>query len=215
MIKGVLFDLDGTIIDSAPSIIRCFEKTFTDLFPEVVLTEEEKLSFLGPTLVQTFSKYTDDMDYVYKAFDLYVMHSTLEHDNDMIPAFPNAEAVLKELKEKGYKVGLVTSKKNNMAKRGLENNGLLKYIDILVGFDNVKNHKPAPDSLLKACDMLNLKPNELIYVGDHVNDIIAAKRANMKSVGVEFSHNIDKLKLENPDYIIKDLLDILEIVKEK
>ena len=45
MIKGVLFDLDGTIIDSAPSIIRCFEKTFTDLFPEVVLTEEEKLSF--------------------------------------------------------------------------------------------------------------------------------------------------------------------------
>ena len=215
MIKGVLFDLDGTIIDSAPSIIRCFEKTFADLFPEVVLTEEEKLSFLGPTLVQTFSKYTDDMDYVYKAFDHYVMHSTLEHDNDMIPAFPNAEAILKRLKEKGYKVGLVTSKKNNMAKRGLENNGLLKYIDILVGFDNVKNHKPAPDSLLKAADMLNLKPNELIYVGDHVNDIIAAKRANMKSVGVEFSHNIDKLKLENPDYIIKDLLDILEIVKEK
>jgi 2-phosphoglycolate phosphatase len=215
MIKGVLFDLDGTLIDSAPSIIRCFEKTFADLFPEVVLSEEEKLSFLGPTLVQTFSKYTDDMDYVYQAFDHYVMHSTLEHDNDMIPSFPNAEATLKTLKEKGYQVGLVTSKKNNMARRGLENNDLFKYIDVLVGFDNVKNHKPAPDSLNKAAELLNLKTNELIYVGDHVNDIIAAKRAGMKSVAVEFSYNIDKIKLHDPDYIIKDLLEIIEIVEEK
>lgn len=215
MIKGVLFDLDGTLIDSAPSILRCFDITFRDLFPEVTLTEEDRLSFLGPTLVQTFSRYTDDMDYIQKAFDYYVKHSRIEHDNKMIEAFPNAKETMKQLKEKGYKVGIVTSKKNNMARKGMEINDLFGYVDVLVGFDDVKHHKPRPDSLLKAAELLNLDVSELIYVGDHVNDILAAKACNMKSVGVEFSYNVDKIKLQNPDYIIGDLLEILDIVKEK
>ncbi|MGI6782523.1 MAG: HAD-IA family hydrolase [Acholeplasmataceae bacterium] len=215
MIKGVLFDLDGTLIDSAPSILRCFDITFRDLFPEVTLTEEERLSFLGPTLVQTFSRYTDDMNYVQKAFDYYVKHSQVEHDNDLIGAFPNAAKTLKLLKDSGYKIGIVTSKKNNMARRGMANNDLLEYVDVLVGFDDIKHHKPRPDSLLKAAELLNLKVEELMYVGDHANDILAAQACNMISVGVEFSYNLDKIKLHNPDYIIKDLLELLDIVKEK
>lgn len=215
MIKGVLFDLDGTLIDSAPSIFRCFDEAFEIVFPHVTLTEADRISFFGPTLVNTFTKYTDDLQIVDQAVEVYIKCSHREHDENLILAFPNAKETLKELQQQGYKIGVVTSKRNLMARRGLKNNKLLKYVDVVVGFDNVTNHKPNPESLLKASELLNLKPEELVYVGDHVNDVFAAKACNMKSVAVEFSYFIDKIKMHNPDYIIKDLLEILEIVKEE
>lgn len=212
MIKGILFDLDGTLIDSAPSILRCFDVVFEKMFPKVILTEEDRLSFLGPTLVYTFSQYTDDEEVIEKAIEIYISQSVKEHDNHNIKAFPNAVELLKSLKDSGLKTGVVTSKRNKMARYGLEINHLLDYVDVVIGSDDVKNHKPNPESLLKACQYLNLEPHEVMYVGDHENDILAAKAGNMISVGVTYSLNVSNLISSKPSYLVDDLIDILKLI---
>lgn len=212
MIKGVLLDLDGTVIDSAPAILRCFDETFDKIFPGVHVTEEEKSEFLGPTLVHTFSQYTSNQGLVDRAVSAYVECSIKEHDEERIEAFPHAYQVLEELRKRGIKVGIVTSKRSKMAKYGLEINNLFQFVDIIVGSDHVENHKPNPEPLIKALEMLDLKPNEVIYVGDHENDILAAKAANITSVGVSYSYRLEQIKKTNPDHIITDLIEILNII---
>lgn len=212
MIKAVLFDLDGTLIDSAPVILRCFDSVFKEIFPHTEISEDEKLEFLGPTLVHTFSRYTEDQSLVERAVKLYVHCSLLEHDNNNIKAFPNAYELLEILKARNIKIGVVTSKRSDAAAYGLKLNGLLEFVDILIGSDSVKNHKPHPEALNKALKELNLSPSEVIYVGDHENDILAAQAAKIKSVGVTYSYRLPQIESINPDYLISNLLEIKDIV---
>lgn len=213
MIKAVLFDLDGTLIDSAEVILKCFSSVFDEMFPKVQVSEEERLEFLGPTLVHTFGRYTKDSSLVEKAIKSYVHCSIEEHDNDNIKAFPNAIELLKALKLLGIRTGVVTSKQSSAAAYGLKINGLLDFVDVLVGSDNVENHKPNPEALMKAFDTLDVNNKEVLYVGDHENDILAARNANALSVGVSYSYRLKHIKQLNPDYIISDLFEIINIVK--
>ena len=110
------------------------------------------------------------------------------------------------IEKKGIKVGVVSSKKTDLVMHGLEIFGMLEYMDIVIGADEVKNHKPAPDGILLAKEKLNSK--NVLYVGDTKNDIIAGKNASVKTCGVLYIKDPSVMLEVAPDYVINKLSEI-------
>ncbi|CCV63712.1 Bipartite prolipoprotein diacylglyceryl transferase and phosphatase domain [Alteracholeplasma palmae J233] len=202
--KAILFDLDGTLIDTEKIIIASFEYVFKKWLPNVKLTAEDKKSFVGPTLHQTFSRYSSDEKEIEKLITEYRKYNKTLHDKG-VKAYPNAKETLDFLKVRGIRLGIVSSKARVMVEEGLKQNDLLQYFEVLVCSDDVENHKPHPEPLLKAIKALNAPIDTTIYVGDHSNDVLAAKRAGMISCLVEYSTHLKEALQNNPDYVIEGL----------
>ena len=209
MIDTILFDLDGTLIDSNQLIIDSFKAVFDKEYPNLEVIETEYVSFIGPTLWESFGKYENDPVKIDALVALYKLYNKNKHDEAIKP-FPNAVKLLKTLKLKGYKVGIASSKMHEVVKQGLRISGLLDFVDVVVGMDDVTSHKPNPEALLKALELLG--GHKAIYIGDHPNDIKAGKNANMITIGVGYTWHLDKLKESNPDYLINDLMEVLNYV---
>lgn len=207
----VLFDLDGTILDSKQLIFSSFIHTFEVHRPGYQLTDEELESFFGPTLQQSFSRYSNDQKEIDEMIKTYREYNVSHHD-EIVRPINGAKEVIKTLHNKGYKVGVVSSKKNDLVMRGLEVIGVFNYMDIILGCDDVKAPKPAPDGILMAIKELDSK--KVLYVGDHVNDILAGKSANVKTCGCLYVSDPDKIIDANPDYTISKLNDLLRICVE-
>ena len=207
----ILFDLDGTILDSKELIFSSFVYTFEKFRPDYQLTDEELESFFGPTLQQSFSRYSTDQAEIDEMIKTYREYNVSHHDEIVKPIY-GAKALIKTLHQKGYKLGVVSSKKTDLVKRGLEVIGVKDYMDVILGFDEVKNPKPAPDGILKAIETLESK--NALYVGDTPSDIAAGKAANIKTCGCLYVKNPDSIIDANPDYVIKRLDDILKICVE-
>ena len=120
--------------------------------------------------------------------------------------------LINTLKRKKYKLGVVSSKKTDLVCHGLELFGLLDKMDVVIGSDDVKNHKPAPDGILLAIEKTNA--HNACYVGDNVNDILAGKSANVKTVGCLYVNHPEKIIEANPDYTINRLSDMLRVCVE-
>ncbi len=209
MIDTILFDLDGTLIDSNQLIIDSFKEVFEKQYPNLEVSETEYVSFIGPTLWESFGKYEKDPVKIDALVALYKRYNKNKHD-DAIKPFPHAIDLLRTLKQRGYKVGVASSKMHEVVNQGLSISGLIDFVDVVVGMDDVTAHKPNPEALLKALELLG--GNKAIYIGDHPNDIIAGKNANMTTIGVSYTWHLDKLIASNPDYLINDLMEVLNYV---
>lgn len=206
--KAILFDLDGTLLDTQPLINKTFTQVFLEYFPNHKLTKAELDSFFGPTLEQTFTKYTDDKNQIKEMIDTFRKYNRIYHQ-DGVKAFEHAKETLIELKNRGYLIGIVSSKTEEFIKLGLEQNQMLEMIDVIIGHNHVTNHKPDPEPILLALETLGVTADKAIYVGDHPNDIIAAQAANMTSVGVYYANLIKEVLELNPDYMIDSLDKLL------
>ena len=204
-IDTVLFDLDGTLLNTKPLIDKSFIHTFEHFRPDYKLSDEELDSFFGPTLYQTFSSYSNDEEEIQAMIQFYRDFNVPNHDS-MVSPFPQAKETVKDLHKKGIKVGVVSSKKTDLVMHGLEIFGMLEYMDIVIGADEVKNHKPAPDGILLAKEKLNSK--NVLYVGDTKNDIIAGKNASVKTCGVLYIKDPSIMLEVAPDYVINKLSEI-------
>ena len=207
----ILFDNDGTLLDTKFLIDRSFIHTFEKFRPELNLTDEELDSFFGPTLYQTFSRYSDNEEEIQEMIKYYREFNEPNHDNLAKP-FVGAKELLRTLHKKGYKLGVISSKKNSLLVHGLQYFGLSEYLDIIIGADDVKNHKPAPDGILLAKEKLNSK--NVLYVGDTKSDIDTARNANVKSVGVLYIKHPEIMLDAKPDYVISNLLELLKVLGE-
>lgn len=209
MIDTVLFDLDGTLIDSNALIITTMKYVFETELKHVKMTDQDYLPFIGPTLYQSFSNFTDDKAKVEYLVSVYRKKNIEIHDA-MVKPFDGAKALLKSLKEKGYKLGVVSSKMHILVERGLKITNLYDYIDYIVGSDDVINHKPHPEPILKALDFFNSK--NAIYVGDHPNDIKAGQAAGILTVAVNYSLLKEALKEVNATYYVDTLKEIEGVI---
>lgn len=209
----VLFDLDGTLLDTEALIFESFKHVFKMYKPEYTLSEEELKSFLGPTLKQSFDRYFDAS----MSEELIIEYRKHNHEfhNQYVKAFDGAKETLDYLKDNGYLLGIVSNKKRETITHGLEFTNLTSYFEVIVDCEDVEHPKPSPEALLKACELLYHDHDDMIYVGDSVSDIEACKAMGGFSIAVCFDKSKEeRMKATKPCRCISQLTDIIAIVKE-
>ncbi|HAQ08194.1 MAG TPA: pyrophosphatase PpaX [Bacillus bacterium] len=208
-IDTVLFDLDGTLIDTNELIISSFLHTMEEYFPGKY-QREDVLPFLGPTLQESFEPLNptgyEEMITTYRTFNL------ANHDL-LVKGFEGVYETVKTLKENNFHLAIVTTKRLDVVQMGLKLTGLDEFFDVVVALDHVEKTKPDPEPLLKALELLNSTPERAMMVGDNYHDILGGKNAGTKTVGVAWSIK-GKAHLEEfkPDYILDTMPDILPIL---
>lgn len=212
-IDTLLFDLDGTLINTNDVILSSFKLTFERHFPELKLSKEKIGTFIGPTLQQTFSNYTSDQNLINEMIKSYrEFYVVIEVGNFEI--YPEVKSTLIKLKNSGYNLAIVTSKFKEAAWPSFTHYGLEKIIDVFIALDHVKNAKPDKEPVLKA---LSYFPNHksAIMIGDNQGDILAGKNAGIYSAGVAWSFKGEQhLEEVNPDFMLRNMDDIFRVIKE-
>lgn len=210
----ILFDLDGTLIHSRPLVDASFKHTFAHYFPGKELTQAELDSFFGPTLKQTFSKYLEG-EQVQEAIDYYREFNKREHDT-YVTIFPEVKETLESLKNKGYKMGVVSNKTRDVVDMGLELCGIKPYFEVVLGGDELEEPKPSSIGLLQACALLKEGHDNVIYVGDNVNDVLTARHMCAYSVAYlnENTHREEVIEAQ-PCKTIEQMSELIDIVTSR
>lgn len=178
----VLFDLDGTLIDSIELILRSYEHTFRVHYGRD-LGREEWLAGLGTPLKAQFARYTcdgaeiDRLIATYRAFNL-------EHHDALMRRYEGAVEAVARLRARGARLGIVTSKMNQAARRGLRHCGFGDWFDVVIGADDVERHKPDPLPVRAALERLGATADSAVYVGDSPHDVAAGRAAGCRTAGV-------------------------------
>lgn len=208
-IDTVLFDLDGTLIDTNELIISSFLHTMEKYYPGKY-QREDVLPFLGPTLKETFE--TLNPDNYEEMITTYRTYNVANHDL-LVKGFEGVYETVRTLKENQFKLAIVTTKRLDVVIMGLKLTGLDEFFDVVVALDHVEKAKPDPEPLLKALDMLESTPERAIMVGDNHHDILGGKNAGTMTAGVSWSvKGRAHLEQYKPDYILDNMADILPIL---
>lgn len=210
-INTILFDLDGTLIDTNELIISTYLHTLEKYFPGKY-TREDVLPFLGPTLHEVFGEM--DPDRVEEMVLDYRTYNLANHDR-LVKEFVGVMETIETLKKKGYKLAIVTTKREDVAFKGLRLMKLDSFFDVMVAFDHVKKVKPDPEPIYLALEKLDSKPAEALMVGDNFHDVLAGKNAGTKTAGVAWTiKGRDYLAKYEPDYMLENMTDLLTILGE-
>jgi pyrophosphatase PpaX len=208
----ILFDLDGTLIDTNELIISTYLHTLEKYFPGKY-TREDVLPFLGPTLHEVFGEM--DPDRVEEMVLEYRTYNLANHDA-LVKEFVGVMETIETLKNKGYKLGIVTTKREDVAFKGLRLMKLDSYFDVMIAYDHVKKVKPDPEPIFLALEKLGSKPEEALMVGDNFHDVLAGKNAGTKTAGVAWSiKGREYLAKYEPDFMLENMTDLLRILGEE
>lgn len=210
-ISTILFDLDGTLIDTNELIITTYLHTLNKYYPSKY-SREDVLPFMGPTLHEAFS--TIDPDRVEEMILEYRTFNIANHDA-LVKEFAGVLETVSTLKEKGYKLGIVTTKRLDVTLKGLRLMNLDSFFEVIVAYDHVSKTKPDPEPIFKALEQLDSTPSEAMMVGDNYHDILAGKNAGTITAGCAWSiKGREYLAKYEPDYILENMADILTILGE-
>ncbi|MFD6439592.1 pyrophosphatase PpaX [Peribacillus sp. NPDC060186] len=209
-ITTLLFDLDGTLINTIELIIDSFTKTLDHYFPEQ-FKREDIIPFIGPTLVDTFSSI--DSERVDEMIAFYREHNWKNHDL-LVTQYEGVFETIQTLKQSGYKLAVVTTKKRDVVEKGLRLSKLDQFFEVVVTLDDVEKAKPDPEPLVKALKQLGSAPEEAIMVGDSYHDILGGKNTGTKTAGVAWSiRGREFLESYHPDYMLEQMADLLNIIE--
>lgn len=208
-INTLLFDLDGTLIDTNELIITSFLHTFDQFYPGK-FSREDVLQFMGPPLIESFSsvdpKRAEEMVKVYRE------HNIANHDA-FVTAFDGVYETIEALHRQQFKLGIVTTKMRHTVNMGLELTKLAPFFDVVVTLDDVKKAKPDPEPIYKALDLLRADVSSAIMVGDNHHDIEAGKNAGTLTAGVAWTaKGRNHLETFDPDFMLENMSDLLSIV---
>ena len=197
-ITTCLFDLDGTLVDSIPLIVDSFRHAITahtDHRP----TDQELIAGIGTPLVEQLGDYTDDPNLVDKMVETYRDYYIDKH-NESVKAYRGVREGLTKLRDKGIKLGIVTSKNQIGAQRSLGHTQLLVLFDTVITIDETTEHKPKPAPVFAALTALESKATEAVFVGDSTHDLKAGRAAGVITAAVSwgpFDH--EALRACKPD----------------
>ena len=207
MIKAVLFDFDGTLIDTNELIFKSYRKAFKEVLNRDI-DDEEILRLYGRPLYGSLMEYGEPGEMLYK---VYREFNETQHDNLAKP-FDGVYEGVQKISDKGYKMGIVTSKRMHLVKRGLDLIGIAKFFDVIITPDDTQKGKPDPEPILLGCEKLGVLPEETIYVGDSVFDMQAAKAAGTQLCAVKYALTSHQNLLEfKPEFFVNS---IAELAKE-
>lgn len=204
--------MDGTLVDSNKTIYNSTVYTLSKLNIEHNINEVEFNSKIGQHFVDIFNAFGiyvpsfDDFLYVYKKNYLEQMEYS--------KLYYGVEKVLEELKQRGNKISLLTTKAQDQTDKIIDYFNLRDYFDFIMGRRNGIAHKPSPEPLISICNQLNTDVKNTIMIGDTELDIQCGKNAGSLTCGVLYGYRTKELiKIENPDFIIETFPEILTIVK--
>ena len=209
--KTILFDLDGTLIDSTDAILESFGVAY-ETFGHVAPEDEEIKKLIGHPLDLMFSMLGIDSletnDYVMAYKEHYRLISRKK-----TTLLPLAIEAIKQA-SKIATLGIVTTKTAQYSEELLEHLGVMHHFKVLIGRENVTHPKPHPEPIQKALLTLNADPRQTWMVGDTPMDLICAKEAGVKSIGVLCGYST-KYELEkHTSYVVHDALDAVKIITE-
>ena len=209
MIKAILFDLDGTLINTNRLIIESFKYAIkTHLNME--MKEEKIVRFFGEPLVKSMNSIdpenAEGLITAFKSFNESKHDELAEHYEGTVEA-------IKILKNRGIKLGIVTSKRQIMTERSLKLIKVYDDMDVIITPEDTDKHKPDGAPALLACEKLGVLPEEALMVGDSIYDVQCGKNAgNMTCIVTYSSFSMEELLSHKPDYVIDNISELVHII---
>jgi pyrophosphatase PpaX len=208
--ETVLFDLDGTVVDSGGIILASMRHATQEVLGRDYSDEELMQAVGGPGLEAQMSALAPD--HVEQLVDVYRAHNEPLHDE--LEACAGMEDVLVRLHKEGRRLGVVTAKRRSTVELAFARVPLGHLFETIVGGDETERHKPDPEPLLLGAKRLGADPAASAYVGDSPFDVRAAKAAGMFAVAVTWGriHDRERLEAEQPDAIVDDAEELLGLL---
>ena len=196
----VLFDLDGTVIDSGSIILASMRHAAREVLGADVPDEQLMAAVGGPGLEAQMRALAPDR--VDELVTVYRAHNEPLHDE--LACCAGMEDVLVRLKDEGRKLGIVTAKRRQTVELAFARLPIEHLFEAVVGGDETERHKPDPEPLLLALERLDAQPEDAVYVGDAPFDVKAAKAAGLFAIGVTWGgiHARERLRAEQPDALV-------------
>lgn len=203
-VDAVLFDLDGTLVDTY-DLILASQRYATRTVLGRTISDERLMATVGTPLEDQMADYTDDPTIVAKLCEVYREHNARVTD-ELIKCFEGIVDQLACLREAGVRMGVVTSKRADVARLAMDRYKITPYMECLVGGTDTARHKPLPDPVLKGCELLGVGPASCVYVGDSPFDIQAGNAAGCRTLAVTWGMFAeDKLVAQNPTAVVREV----------
>lgn len=188
--QAVLFDLDGTLVDSLPLIVRTYRQVFYEM--DIPWGNDDVVKMIGLPLKDIGRRFVGEAAPAFEERYQYYYH----RDHDLYThLFPDTLEMLENLKGQGLQLGIVTSKGKPGATRTAAFTKLDRYMDVVVTAHDVVKHKPDPEPLLAALATLHTQAGRSIFIGDSSYDILTGKNAGCRALGVTWGLD-SRAKLE-------------------
>ena len=210
-LKLVIFDLDGTLIDSGIDIANAINYA-VEPYRVPLLTVEEVIKLVGEGISSLLGKLIvkegieADRDFLTERFVYYYS----AHLTDNTTVYPGVREMLAQLG--AYRKAVISNKRESLSVKILEQLGLSEYMDLIVGSDTLKERKPSPLPVLHVLSTLGISPDAAIIVGDSNYDIEAGKSAGIKSVAVTYGYRPLEL-LQGADFIINSMPELTDVLR--
>lgn len=209
--KAVVFDMDGVIFDSERAVMQCWKEVASrHNIPDI---EKAILACTGTTMVRTreimLNLYGADFPYdEYARESSVIFHS--RYDGGRLPMKPGVKELLTFLKERGKKIALASSTRQQVVMDELRDAGIIEYFDRIICGDMVSRSKPAPDIFLKACEELNISPSDSYAIEDSYNGIRAAHAGGLHPIMVPDLLPADEEMQSLAEIVLPSLTSIME-----
>ena len=220
-IRGVIFDIDGTLIDTFPAFTSVFNKAISqfDLQPvsqQFLIQSLRKGENLEDLLRTIFPLSTDEL--LIERCKGEILHHFLKIEASEVKPFPGINELFGSLKERGIKIGIATGRMSLPEKEWdrFKRFGLERLIDSIVTSREVANRKPAPDAIVECAKRMNVPIEKCLVVGDTEDDIIAARKGGGIPVAIlAGGDHLDISESEQPEFIFKNLHELTLFLEEQ
>ena len=207
---ALLFDLDGTLIDSIGLLLECMQFAFADRTRKP--TTAEWVAGIGTPLRTQLAEWCDGPDDVEAMVGRYRDYQDL-HLERLTSPFPHVLDTMRWARAEGFPTALVTSKGKGMTKRSLDHVGLGQSFDAVVTFEETTRHKPLPDPVFLALERLGASPERALFVGDSPHDMHAGRAAGVKTAAALWGpFSRVELAVAAPDFWMTGFAELRDIV---
>ena len=209
--RAVLFDIDGTLLDTHEFIVQAFEYALRRHGYPVPPRNALISLVIGQSLVDGYAALNGgDRDVA----ELIETHRTFqEHHLDLCSAYAGAAEVLAVLRERGFRLAAVTNRSRRTSVKTLEMTGLAPFFDVVVSSEDTPRPKPYPDPLFIALEALAVAPEEALIVGDSAVDMEAGRSAGVFSIAVTNGGADHRLAGSRPNLVIPSLAALLPLLR--
>ncbi len=208
----ILFDLDGTLLDSTDAILKCFDDSFKDVELTTPSNEDIK-ALIGHPLDYMYLHLGIEKERVWEMVDIYKSYYR-KRSKAMTHWLPYAKEAIIEASEFA-RLGVVTTKTGSYSMELLEHMGVMNYFEVVIGRENVIHPKPHPEPILKALNKMRVKDKSDIWmIGDTCMDMVSAKDAKIGSIGVLCGYGTREQLSKCTQYLAPNALSSIRTIKK-